>query len=510
MRIEDVLYEKFGYRVFRIGQKKIIEDLLRGVSVVAMLPTGGGKSVCYQVPGYMMHGTVLIVSPLLSLMEDQVNQLRLIGEKRVIAFNSFRTMEEKREAIRNLSFYKFIFASPEMLQARSFLYALKQMNIALFVVDEAHCISQWGYDFRPDYKKLDHVIQELGNPAVLALTATATREVLEDIAHSLQLTTASFHLYSVDRPNIALQVEHVETLDDKKERVLLYASQLQGPGIIYCSSRSWAEALAQALRASGTEGVAYYHGGMEQEERMLIQQQFMKGQLSIIVCTSAFGMGINKPDVRYIIHFHYPSNLESYLQEIGRAGRDGGESIAILLFCTVDHELPLSLIQEELPNERSIAYCLSLFKEELIRRPVLLLSDAEYIARNVAGFAEQHWRFLQYRLEQIGAVNGKELILEAIPSHAPALFYERVIERLNQKYEKLQGMRSWLEGSGCRRESLLRFFDYEKESAPKQCCDVCGIMPDAYKKNGKSGTLPYAGWREELKQILSIGETEAI
>lgn len=510
MRIEDVLYEKFGYRAFRVGQKDIIEDLLRGVSVVAMLPTGGGKSVCYQIPGYMMCGAVLIVSPLLSLMEDQVNQLRLIGEKRVIAFNSFRSMEEKREAIRNLSLYKFIFASPEMLQARSFLHALKRMNIALFVVDEAHCISQWGYDFRPDYKKLDYVIHELGNPAVLALTATATKEVLKDIAHSLHLTTPSFHLHSVDRSNISLKVEHAETLDDKKERVLSYASQLQGPGIIYCSSRSWTEALAQSLRAAGIEGVAYYHGGMEQEERMLIQQQFMKGQLSIIVCTSAFGMGINKPDVRYVIHFHYPSNLESYLQEIGRAGRDGGESIAIVLFCTVDHELPLSLIQDELPDERSIAYCLSLLKEELIQRPVLMLSDAEYIARNIAGFAEQHWRFLQYHLEQIGAVKGKELILEAIPPHAPAIFYKIVLERLNKKYEKLQVMHSWLQGNGCRRESLLSFFGYEKESEPEQCCDVCGLMLDAYKKKGNSSMLPYRGWREELKQILGIGETEAI
>lgn len=510
MRLENVLYEKFGYRAFRIGQKEIIEDLLRGVSVVAMLPTGGGKSVCYQIPGYMMHGAVLIVSPLLSLMEDQVNQLRLIGEKRVIAFNSFRTMEEKKEAIHNLSFYKFIFASPEMLQVRSFLHALKRMNIALFVVDEAHCISQWGYDFRPDYKKLDHVTQELGNPVVLALTATATREVLEDIAYSLHLMKPSFHLHSVDRPNISLQVEHVETLDDKKERVLSYVNGLQGPGIIYCSSRSWTEVLAQSLRAAGIEGVAYYHGGMEQEERMLIQQQFMKGQLSIIVCTSAFGMGINKPDVRYVIHFHYPSDLESYLQEIGRAGRDGEASIAIALVSTVDHELPLSLIQDELPDERSIAYCLSLLKGELVRQPVLMLSDAEYMARNVAGFAEQHWRFLQYHLEQIGAVKGKELILEAIPSDAPALLYEIVIERLNKKYEKLQVMQSWLQGNGCRRGSLLSFFDYEKESEPEQCCDVCGLMLDTYKKKGNSSMLPYAGWREELKQILGIGETEAV
>ncbi|MFX3624743.1 MAG: ATP-dependent DNA helicase RecQ [Ectobacillus sp.] len=504
MELEDLLYKIFKYKAFRTGQKEIITDLLNGQHVVAMLPTGAGKSICYQIPGYAMDGTVVIVSPLLSLMEDQVNQLRLIGEKRVIAFNSFRTMEEKQEALRNIAFYKFVFASPEMLQSAAFVRSLKRINISLFVVDEAHCISQWGYDFRPDYQRLHRVIRQLGHPSVLALTATATKEVLQDIVASLRLSGVKLHLHSIDRPNIALQVERLSSLKEKKSRLLAYVKELQGPGIIYCSSRFWSEELAQYLRFEGINGVSHYHGGMEQEDRMLIQQQFINGQLQVISCTSAFGMGINKPNIRYVLHFHYPTNLEAYLQEIGRAGRDGKDSIAILLLTPLDHDLPVSIIREELPSQESISYLLSLLKEKVVLRAALPLEDAEEIARNVVGLSEQHWRFLQYQLEQLGVVRDGLFLVVAVKPYIEEKLCEQVLWRLNKKYEKLHMMRGWLQTEICRREAFLRLFDSAKGAEPKNCCDLCGIDLSDYKQIAPENETYIGDWRTELQLLLGV------
>ncbi|MFJ8527141.1 RecQ family ATP-dependent DNA helicase [Bacillus sp. NPDC094106] len=506
MRLEEHLNKWFGYTEFRQGQKGVITDLLQGKDVVAMLPTGRGKSMCYQLPGLMQEGTVLVVSPLLSLMEDQVTQLKYVAKNRVIAFNSFRTISEKRKAIKNLASYKFVFVSPEMLQSELLVKELKKIHISLFVVDEAHCISQWGYDFRTDYKKLDQVIVSIGHPPVLALTATATKEVLKDIVESLKLTNAAEHVYSIDRPNIAMEVQFVQTIEEKKEMLLSHVTYLQGPGIIYCSSRAWTERLTEYLRSKGITDVAFYHGGMEHEERMLIQQQFMNDQLQLVICTSAFGMGVNKPNTRYIIHFHYPTNIASYLQEIGRAGRDGEASIAILLCSPLDHDLPISIIEDELPNKQQIQFLFSLLQERMFQTKVLPIEDVEEICYNAARFNEQHWRFVRYHLEKMKIIQQRNFMLECLSNESIQKLILEADRRLHNKYRQLENMKSWLQCQGCKREQLLHQFGYRKEGELKNCCDYCGITKEAYKKRRARQSVFDYNWETELQLLFGMGE----
>ncbi|PTY82567.1 hypothetical protein B5V90_19640 [Heyndrickxia sporothermodurans] len=313
MKLYDHLNKQFGYDMFRIGQEEVITSVLEGKHTLAVLPTGTGKSLCYQLPGYLLKGIVIIVSPLLSLMQDQVEQLKINGEKRVTALNSFLESKERKQIIHSLQNYRFIYTSPEMLTNNEILQKLKQMEISLFVVDEAHCISQWGPDFRPDYLNLSMIRSELKNPTTLALTATATEDVRADIIKHLNLDNVNQLIYSVDRPNIALVVEETTNYNDKVNKLLQFVKQLQKPGIIYFSSKRLTEEMAALLRNNGIAQTAAYHGGMDREQRILIQQQFLHNQLQVICATSAFGMGVNKENIRFVIHFHMPYQLDSYL-----------------------------------------------------------------------------------------------------------------------------------------------------------------------------------------------------
>ncbi|ANB59961.1 ATP-dependent DNA helicase, RecQ family protein [Anoxybacillus amylolyticus] len=480
MYLEQRLYETFGYRTFRLGQKEIIEDVLAKNDVLAMLPTGGGKSVCYQLPGYMLPGSVLIVSPLVSLMEDQVQQLKMRGEKRVIALNSFLPDEQKKRALMNLHHFRFIYASPEILQSPLWQKALRNVAISLFVVDEAHCISQWGHDFRPDFLKLGAIRRELGDPPCLALTATATQEVRSDIIETLQLTNVRQHLYSVDRPNIAIQVECVDSVEEKVARVLHYAKTLQGPGMIYVSSRQWAEVLAQKLAAEGIEGVAYYHGGMDSEQRLLVQHQFLCDQLQIVCCTNAFGMGVNKENVRYVVHFHLPSQLEAYVQEIGRAGRDGKNSLAILLYTHGDEDMVQSLIEAELPTE------------EQVRLFIAYRNDV----RSMVEINDVQWRLLHYMIEK---EQTKAQTVEEIIANIQAA----IEARKHWKRSKLTQMRSFLFRPHCRREQIVAYFQQRLEKKPINCCDRCAFSLDSYQlKQQDESIRMFRGWKEELKRIF--------
>ena len=351
-----VLKEKFGFDSFKPGQAEVLEALTAGKNTLAMLPTGGGKSLIYQMMVNMRDGLVIIVTPLLSLMQDQVARLNYAGEPKVVALNSTLPQDARRTILRSLDQYKFLFVSPEMLGQTVVQSALRKVKINLLVVDEAHTIVSWGPDFRPDYLALPQVHKKLGQPQLLLLTATATPKMMTDITVPFGLPESDWFIYrqSVDRPNIYLHTETLANEGQKRERLADLVRQLQGPGIVYFSSRKLATSMADWLAENTGRRVAAYHAGLDTMSRYRIQQQFMLGQIDVIAATSAFGMGIDKDNVRYVIHYHLSNDLANYLQEIGRAGRDGEQSAAILLYVPGDETLQLNMIDGTIPNREVV------------------------------------------------------------------------------------------------------------------------------------------------------------
>jgi ATP-dependent DNA helicase RecQ len=492
MELEPLLKKYFGYNGFKMGQKEVIESILANKDTLAMLPTGTGKSLCYQLPGYILGGSVLIVSPLLSLMQDQVEQMMKFGEKRVVALNSFLTPAEKTRVMQKITDFKFIFISPEMLNNQFIIERLQKLTISLFVIDEAHCISQWGYDFRPDYLKLGELREKLGNPLTLALTATATKQVRKDIITSLNMSDINKVESTVDRPNIAFYIEKLSGFQEKQERLLELAVNLQKPGIIYFSSKKSAEQIAELLKQNGIKKTMAYHGGMDQEQRILIQQQFIQGQLDVICATSAFGMGVNKENIRFIIHYHMPLQMESYLQEIGRAGRDGKPSLAVLLNCPGDEQLPWQLIERELPTEQQIDWLYN-------RRKV---SDSykgfDAALQEVGGFSEIQWRMVQ-EFAANPYQNEKEL------EKNKQSFKEYLEKRRELKRKKLYQVIKWINLNECRRADILRYFEENDKSIRNQnCCDHCGLDISQYEiiEQPFPAEEEAEDWKEYLAKIL--------
>ena len=326
----DILKKRWGYDSFRPLQEEIIQSVLQGCDTLALLPTGGGKSLCYQLPALLMEGLCLVVSPLISLMKDQVQQLHTRGIK-AVCLTSELNNQEQFVILNNCIHgkYKLLYVSPERLRQRVFIEHFRQMKVSMIAVDEAHCISQWGYDFRPSYLEIARFRRYCPTLPMLALTATATPAVVQDIVQQLEFRQG-YRKYqsSFVRSNLSYRVYNDP---DKLGRLLRIARAVRGCGIVYVRNRRRTREIAQYLASNGVSA-AFYHAGMPYRDRDLSQQQWSRGEVDVMVATNAFGMGIDKADVRYIVHLDIPSSVEAYYQEVGRAGRDGQKAYAILLY----------------------------------------------------------------------------------------------------------------------------------------------------------------------------------
>jgi len=333
----NVLKEIFGFDTFRPGQEEVIRAVLDGRDTLAVMPTGGGKSLCYQIPALMQESLTVIISPLISLMKDQVDSLIQSSVGDAATLHSGLSHEERWEVERRVreGEIKMLYVAPERLRSLEFVLSLRRAGVGLFVVDEAHCISEWGHNFRPDYLFLPRVVKDLGNPPVLALTATATPRVREDILRSLGMRSPEVVVTSFNRPNLTYRVVEAKKKESKLPLILEIIRRSPPPGIVYAMTRKECEELAAGLRRSGVDA-AHYHAGLGAAERSKVQERFMTDEVPVVVATIAFGMGVDKPNVRFVVHANFPASLPAYIQEAGRAGRDGEPSECVVLYRSAD------------------------------------------------------------------------------------------------------------------------------------------------------------------------------
>ncbi|MBM7094695.1 ATP-dependent DNA helicase RecQ [Bacillus sp. H-16] len=475
MNIETALRQSFGYAGFRSGQKEIIKDVLKGTDVLAVLPTGTGKTLCYQFPSRYLKGMTIVVSPLLSLMEDQVHQLKARGEKGAVALNSHVNKDERERIVKTFNDRTLLYVSPEMLQSNWLMYHLKKHRVGLFVVDEAHCISQWGHEFRTDYLKLAAIRESLGQPGCLALTATATPAVQKDIVSHLNMTGTREHIYSVDRPNISLHVKKAAGYEEKITLIKDAVLDFKKPGIVYTATRAEAEMLSQIIKNQTSIRTASYHGGMEGEDRILVQQQFIRDELDVVFCTNAFGMGINKSNIQFVLHAHIPQSVEHYVQETGRAGRGGGQSAALLIYTEEDRYLPLSFIDYEVPSKEEVKHFFAGIKSRRKNGDTSILLS-EFMGP--LGFDETKERLFQYHLEYFGAVRDHHLMIENCRDDWEERLIRFFDERKVKKRKQLTAMEKIIETEdNCLREQVLGYFGEAKKEKITPCCSGCNDKP---------------------------------
>ena len=475
-----LLREHFRLSRFRPGQLRALNHVLAGRHTLLVMPTGSGKSLCYQLPAVLDGGTVLVISPLIALMQDQVHALQRRGITSA-ALHSLQSAEEQATILRRMAagLYRLVYVAPERLQSAAFCEALPG-NVRLLAVDEAHCISQWGHDFRPAYLSIYRTWEALGQPTVLALTATATPQVQEDILQQLRLPGVERVVTGFNRPKLFFEVAHAPD-EDAKLRHLTSAlpDRAEGSYIVYVGTRRAAEELAELIDTATGLSAAYYHGGLDPELRRRVQARFQQNRVQVLVATNAFGLGVDKGNVRAVIHWDIPGTLESYYQEAGRAGRDGRPARCLLIYSPEDRALQEWFINNDAPDAQALQRLHAIIGQAAGGEGGRVVVDEPALRRG-ARLSEVKLRVGISLLQGAGVLeeqgrDGANLMF-TVPREA-RLDAEDVMARVELRREHkrhlLAQMIQYAESHACRRRAILDYFGDKDDAAVPNCCDNC-------------------------------------
>jgi ATP-dependent DNA helicase RecQ len=471
----------FGLASFRPGQLDVVESVVGGRDTLAIMPTGAGKSLCYQLPALHLPGTTIVVSPLISLMKDQTDKLNELGvtarqlNSMIAASDLAAAMDEIRSGT-----VEFVFVTPERLEDPAFIAALGGVTVDLFVVDEAHCVSQWGHDFRPAYLSVGAAARALGRPPILALTATATPRVVDDVVAHLGMRRPDVYQLGIYRENLAYAVRHTAAERAKDAELIRLLHEIEGAGIVYVATVKHCDTVARLLEAEGF-AVEMYHGRLAARRRREVQDRFMEGSLKAIVATNAFGMGIDKPDIRFVIHYDMPGSLEAYYQESGRAGRDGEPARCVLLYRLEDRRTHQFFMGGRYPGAEAIEAVRDALTALGAAATPIPLADVQAQATSVPKTKVRSVLAMMKELGLVRELRGSRFRL--VDADVPAGRIEEIARlyaaRADGDREKLEKMALYAQSARCRWWHLLEYFGETEGFEPCGTCDNCLEPPEA-------------------------------